>query len=110
MGISSHQQEAAEFLQVGMLRDPLHQPMRQTPATVFFKDVDVGQVGKGGFVGNDSSKRDLLSINLDAEAKGILGGLPDNLKRNLGRPLRPRQIRMDGNQIHVLRALNNLIR
>lgn len=110
MSVASHQHEAAEFLQVGMLRDPLHHPMRQPSSTVLFNNVDIGQVGKRGFVGNDSSKRDLLSINLDTEAKGVLGGGPDNLKRNLGRPVRPRQIRMDGNQIHVLRSLNNLIR
>ncbi len=87
MSVLRGQDETAETLEIGMVKDSLHQEFGDAAPTMLGSDEDIGQVGKRGEIANDTSEARLLAAEVRAEAERMFDRSLDDFARDFRRPI-----------------------
>ena len=97
--VARHEQKHTQILQVRMIEDRPHQCLGDPTSSIFREDEHVHQIREYRPIGDHSSERHLSSIQVDAEAQGILNRTLDDRSPASPSPIRCAQEAM--NQVDV---------
>jgi hypothetical protein len=103
------QQEASQSLQFFVGLDDLKQPLGKPFATMGLQDINVGQVGKGGLVGDDATETDLMVTVKNTKADGIRNCSFNGGHWYARRPVTAGQEGMDGDNVKAMPVRRNCV-
>src|SRR5206468_3825008 len=85
--ILCRQHKAPQSLQLGMLKNGVHQEFGNAAAAMFGYDKDVAKVGERGKISDDTGESDLSPISEDTETERVANSLLENLPGHAARPI-----------------------
>src|SRR5687768_5968467 len=85
-----------------MRDDRLRQPRREPLTAVLLEDEHIGEVRKGGAIGDQPSEANLRVTAKDAEWHRVLHRGPHRLEWDAWRPIRPREKPVDDAEVLAL--------
>lgn len=105
VGVASDEGEAAEARQVRVGGDGFHEALGKAVATVGFEDVDVAEIGEGGFVGDYAGEGYLFAGGgVGAEGEGVIDGFIERGARDVFAPVHAGECGVDGGAVEAGRV------
>ncbi len=71
-----------------MSQDRLDQPLPEAGVALLRDDEDIGEVGKGRLIGDDSGEADLRALAINAEHERMSKRTTQGIQRDIARPVR----------------------
>src|SRR5262249_34303158 len=85
------EQTAPQPLQLGMNQNRVDEGAAAALVALVLEHEDVGEIGEGGRVGDDTGKADLAAVSVEAEGERIVDRLLQRREGDAARPVRARE-------------------